>query len=140
MNDDEFEKEKSRWLKEFVYDQWRKILTIFVIGDDVSRNGFNPTDVTSEKIRTVFDNGYKMAMLQTKKSLMKELFNEEDWRTIKILERIMSQIDDRLESQKCFNLYKNDGDKSLLVDAKKRDEEFSIYLKSDMTEWADRHM
>ena len=140
MNDDEFEKEKSRRIKEFVYDQWRKILIIFIIGDDVSRNTFKPENVTSEKIRTVFDNGYKMAMVQTKKSLMKELFNEEDWRTIKILERLMSQIDDRLESQKCFNLYKNDWDESLLVDAKKRDEEFSSYLKSDMTEWADRHM
>ena len=140
MNDDEFEKEKSRRIKEFVYDQWRKILIIFIICDDVSRNTFKPENVTSEKIRTVFDNGYKMAMVQTKKSLMKELFNEEDWRTIKILERLMSQIDDRLESQKCFNLYKNDWDESLLVDAKKRDEEFSSYLKSDMTEWADRHM
>jgi hypothetical protein len=104
----EYEKEKSRWVKEFVYDQWRKILTIFIIGIDVSKNTFKPENVTSEKIRTVFDNGYKMAMLQTKKSLMKELFNEEDLRTTKILERLMSQIDDRLETQKCFNLYKND--------------------------------
>ena len=63
MNDNEYENEKSRWIKEFVYDQWRKILTIFVIGDDISRNEFKLKDVTSEKIRTVFNNGYKLAML-----------------------------------------------------------------------------
>jgi hypothetical protein len=140
MNYAEIEKDKSRWIKEFVYDQWRKILTIFIIGDDVSKNEFQPTNVTSEMIRTVFDNGYKMAMLQTKMSLIKQISIEEDDLRIKILEKLLNEIKDRLETQKCFNLYKGWFDKTLLQDAKKRDDEFKPNLKSDMTKWGDRSM
>jgi hypothetical protein len=141
MNDIEYEKQKSRWIKEFVYDQWRKILTIFVIGDDVSRNEFKPKDVTSEQIRTVFNNGYKLAMLQTKKSLVNEILSERDnEKNIKILEKLLSQVEDRLETQKCYVLYKGWFDKTLLEEAIKREEEFKPNLNTDMTKWGDRSM
>lgn len=140
MTEEDYDKEKSRWIKEFVYDQWRKILTIFVIGDDISRDGFTPIDVTSEKIRTVFNNGYKLAMLQTKQSLLNDLINENDENTRTLIEKLLNQIEDRLETQKCFTLYKGWHDKALLDKAKKREDEFSQNLKSDMTKWGDRSM
>ena len=65
MATEKFETDLLRKSKEFVYEQWRKLLCISVVGEDVSNNQFTPKDVTSEKVRTVFDNGYKLAMLQT---------------------------------------------------------------------------
>ena len=106
----------------------------------MSKNEIQPTNITSEKIRTVFDNGYKMAMLQTKISLTKEISLEEDVLRIKILEKLLNEIEDRLETQKCFNLYKGWFDETLLQDAKKRDDEFKPNLKADMTKWGDRSM
>ena len=134
MDDDEYENERLRRNKEFVYDQWRKILTIFVIGDDICRNDFTPKDVTSEKIRTVFNNGYKLAMLQTKQSLINEMYKTIDGQCLKTIEKLLDQIEDRLETQKCLVTYKGWSDQTLLVDALKREEEFLKYIQSDMTE------
>jgi len=138
MTDEEYEKERMVRIKEFVYDQWRKILTIFVIDVDISKNDFTPKNITSEKIRTIFNNGYKLAMLQTKQSLLIELRNVSDEKQIEVIEKLLNQIEDRFETHKCFNLYK--GDKTLLADAIKREDEFSTNLKSDMTKWGDRSM
>ena len=138
MDDDEYEIERSRRNKEFVYDQWRKILTLFVIGDDISRNDFTPKNVTSEKIRTVFNNGYKLAMLQTKQSLMNEMYKTGDEQCLKIIEKILDQIDDRLETQKCFVTYKGWSDQTVLEEALIREDEFII--SSDMAEWAGEKM
>ena len=78
MSDDKYERDHLRRGKEFVYEQWRKLLCIFVVGDDINTNQFTPEEVTSEKIRTIFDNGYKLAMLQTRVSLKKELFSSHE--------------------------------------------------------------
>ena len=141
MNDFNIDKERSRWAKEFVYEQWRKILTIFVIDIDVSRNDFTPSNVTSEKIRTIFNNGYKLAMLQTKQSLLDEIHKNEDENIRNLMEKLIDKIEDRIETQNLFITYKNKYDESLLSDAIKREAEFSSYLKSNMTKWGeDRSM
>lgn len=138
MNDKEFEKEKLRWEKEFVYEQWRKMLTYLLVGD-INTNLFEPSEVTSEKIRTVFNLGYKLALLQSKRSLMLEMAISDE-KSLTLIEKLMDQIDDRFETQKCFIRYKKDYDESLLMDAIKREEEFKDYLNWDMTKWANRYM
>lgn len=137
---DKYETDLIRKGKEFVYEQWRKLLCISVVGDDVSNNQFTPKDVTSEKVRTVFDSGYKLAMLQTESSLKKELSGCQDSTQVALIERIINQIHDRLETQKCLVTYSGSSDKSMYEDAVKREEEFSRFAKEDVAKWTDRQM
>ncbi len=140
MSDDKYERDHLRRGKEFVYEQWRKLLCIFVVGDDINTNQFTPEEVTSEKIRTIFDNGYKLAMLQTKVSLKKELFSSQEPSQSYMIERLINQIEDRLETHKCLVSYSANHDKLLYDDAVKRDEEFLRYAKEDVTKWGDKQM
>ena len=140
MNNQKYEKEKSRWIKEFVYEQWRKALTISIVNSDVNRNDSEPSGVTNEKIRTVFNNGYKLGLLQTKRSLMIKMSEAEDEKTLNLLEKLFNEIDDRLETQKCFTTYKKSYDESLISEAMKREDEFLINHTFDVTEWGDRRM
>lgn len=140
MSDDKYERDQLRRGKEFVYEQWRKLLCIFVVGDDINTNQFTPQEVTSEKIRTIFDNGYKLAMLQTRASLKKELSECQDTSQMEMIERLINQIEDRLETHKCLVTYSRSHDKLLYDDAVKRDEEFLRYAKEDVTKWGDKQM
>ena len=140
MSDDKYERDQLRRGKEFVYEQWRKLLCIFVVGDDINTNQFTPQEVTSEKIRTVFDNGYKLAMLQTRASLKKELFSSQEPSQTNMIERLINQIDERLETHKCLVRYSGSDDESLYLDAVKRNEEFLRYAKEDVTKWGDKQM
>lgn len=140
MTADKYEQDRLRRGKEFVYEQWRKLLCIFVVGDDINTNQFTLQEVASEKIRTIFDNGYKLGMLQTRVSLKKELAECQDTSQLEMIERLIKQIDDRLETQKCFVTYSGSPDKSLYLDAVKRDEEFLRYAKEDVTKWTEKQM
>lgn len=140
MTSDKYEQDLLRRGKEFVYEQWRKLLCIFVVGDDINTNQFTPQEVTSEKIRTVFDSGYKLAMLQTQIALKKELFGSQDSSQKDMIERLIIKIDDRLETQKCLVSYSCRHDRLLYDDALKREEEFLRYAKEDVTKWGDRQM
>ena len=140
MTADKYEQDHLRRGKEFVYEQWRKLLCIFVVGDDINTNQFTPEEVTSEKIRTIFDNGYKLAMLQTRASLKKELFSSQEPSKSYMIERLINQIEDRLETHKCLVSYSGSHDKLLYDDAVKRDEEFLRYAKEDVTKWGDKQM
>ena len=126
MTADKYEQDLLRGGKEFVYEQWRKLLCIFVVGNDINTNQFTPQEVTSEKIRTIFDNGYKLALLQSKASLKKELFSSQEPSQIDMIERLINQIEDRLETHKCLVSYSGSHDKSLYEDAIKRNEELQI--------------
>ena len=65
MNSDEiYRMKQERKDKEYVYEQWRKILTMHVINEEINRNIKDSITVTSEQLRTVFNNGYKLAMHQ----------------------------------------------------------------------------
>ena len=135
MPADKYELDRLRRSKEFVYEQWRKLLCIFVIGDDISTNQFTPQGVTSEKIRTVFNNGYKLGLLQTRVSLKQELWKSQDASQLEMIERLIDLIDDRLETQKCLVTYSGSDDESLYQDSVKRDEQFSRYAEEDVTKW-----
>ena len=130
----------SRRSKEFVYEQWRKLLCISIVEEDVSNNQFTPKDITSEEVRTIFDLGYKLAMHQTKASLKSELSVCSHSSDAELIERLNSQIDDRLETHKCLVTYSNCHDESLYLDALRRDAEFFRYAKDDLTKWTHKKM
>jgi hypothetical protein len=46
MTADKYEQDCLRRGKEFVYEQWRKLLYIFVVRDDINTNQFTPQEVT----------------------------------------------------------------------------------------------
>lgn len=141
MSDDEYKKAHLRRKKEFVYEQWRKFLCIHVVGVDISTNQFTPEEVTSEKIRTIFDRGYQLAMLQTKASLKQHLFACQNSKQSAEIERLINQIEDRLETKKCLASYSVNHDNLLFEDAVKRDEEFPAFAEADFTTWGtDRKM
>ncbi len=140
MTADKYEQDLLRRGKEFVYEQWRMLLCIFVVGNDINTNQFTPQEVTSEKIRTIFDNGYKLAMLQTKASLKKELFSSQEPSQIDMIDRLINQIEDRLETHKCLVSYSGSHDKSLYEDAMKRNEDFLRYATEDVSKWGDKKM
>jgi hypothetical protein len=116
------------------------LLCIFVVGNDINTNQFTPQEVTSEKIRIIFDNGYKLALLQSKASLKKELFSSQEPSQIDMIERLINQIEDRLETHKCLVSYSGSHDKSLYEDAIKRNEEFLRYAEEDVSKWGDKQM
>jgi len=140
MTADKYEQDLLRGGKEFVYEQWRKLLCIFVVGNDINTTQFTPQEVTSDKIRTLFDNGYKLALLQSKASLKKELFSSQEPSQIDMIERLINQIEDRLETHKCLVSYSGSHDKSLYEDAIKRNEEFLRYAEEDVSKWGDKQM
>jgi hypothetical protein len=140
MTADKYEQDHLRRGKEFVYEQWRKLLCIFVVGNDINTNQFTPQEVTSEKIRTIFDNGYKLVLLQSKASLKKELFSSQEPSQIDMIERLINQIEDRLETHKCLVSYSGSYDKLMYDDAVKRDEEFLRYAEEDVSKGGDKQM
>ena len=135
MSDGEYEQELLRKRKEFVYEQWRKLLCIHVVGVDINTNQFTPEEVTSEKARTIFDRGYQLAMLQTKASLKEQLFACQDPKQSDMIEHLIDQIEDRLETKKCLAGYSVNHDNLLFEDAVKRDNEFLLYAEADFTSW-----
>ncbi len=50
MMDGQYESDLLRRGKEFVYEQWRKLLCIFIVGYDINTNRFTPKQVSSEQI------------------------------------------------------------------------------------------
>ena len=121
--------------KEFVYEQWRKELCFPVVNTDISDNENQPVNITSEQIRAVFDYGYKMAMLQTKDSLLGELYESTNLREKQVIEQLLAEVEDRLETSKCIVTFSKETDKALLNYAQKRETEFSRYLGQLLCTW-----
>ncbi len=141
--DEKYRLEKEMLDKEFVYDQWRKLLCIFVVNDDISVGGSDPREkATAEQIRTVFNNGYKLALLQTRESMVNELrksFGDNDSLNA-ILNGLINQIDDRVSVSSCYEVLKEMSNKSMFTDVKKRDDEFNNYSRDSFCTWGDRKM
>ncbi len=90
-------KQEIRAKKEFVFQQWRRVLCQALVDTDISDNENQPNDITSEQIRAVFNSGYKMAMLQTRESLKAELYESINIDEKRIVERLLSEVEDRLD-------------------------------------------
>ncbi len=128
-------KQEIRAKKEFVFQQWRRVLCQAVVDTDVSDNENQPKNITSEQIRAVFNNGYKMAMLQTRESLKAELYESINIDEKRIVERLLSEVEDRLATSKCFVSYSKEEDKEILSQSFRRDAEFSRYMSESLSTW-----
>lgn len=135
MNSDEiYRLKKERMAKESVYEQWRKWLCIFVVDEDVNVNSVTPKDVTTEKIRAVFNNGYKFAMMQTLESIS-QLMNSSDPLLIEALELLSSQVQDRITTSKCLESYSFRLDESFLSQEIVQDKQFDACSKESFLSW-----
>ena len=136
MNSDEiYRLKRDRIAKESVYEQWRKYLCIFVVDEDVNVNSVIPRDITTEKVRTVFNNGYKFAMMQTLESIS-QLSLSSDPQLNEVLELLASQIQDRITTCKCLESYSRKEDQSFLFQELAQDKQFDASSKESYLSWS----
>ena len=128
-------KQELRAKKEFVYEQWRRVLCLAVVDTDISDNENQPKDITSEQIRAVFNSGYKMAMLQTRESLKAELYESTNIDENRVIERLLTEVEDRLATSKCIVSFSKEEDKELLSQSFRREAEFSSFLSESLSTW-----
>ena len=132
---------KELWTKEFVYSQWRKLLCFFVVDRDINHFDDGNNLITNEQLRTVFNNGYKMAMLQAKESIETEMLKIEDKsKSIDTLIKLVNEIDERILVSNCYEHYKNKDSLALLEKVRARDEEFNEYKKRSLSTWTEFKM
>lgn len=140
MNSDEiYRLKKERLDKEYVFEQWRKFLTMNVVNEDINRNFKDSITVTSEQLRTVFNNGYKLAMHQNFLSVLDlQDFTKEI--THSDLEQLQDQIRDRLATSDCIERHRQNLTDLHLSDAIKRKDEFDRFTAKDFCSWGSKSM
>ena len=140
MNSDEiYRLKQERKDKEYVYEQWRKILTMHVVNEEINRNIKDSITVTSEQLRTVFNNGYKLAMHQNFLALENLLdFSNENNRIE--FDQLLEQIRDRLTTSDCIEIHKDNLFRLSVIDAIKRSKEFDRFTNKDFCSWGSKSM
>ncbi len=131
----DLKKQEIRIQKEIVFQNWRKELCLAVVDADISDNQNQPTNITSEQIRAVFNSGYKMAMLQTRETLKAELYESTNMDEKRVVERLLTEVEDRIATSKCFISFSKENDKELLSQSFKRDADFSRYMSESLSTW-----
>ena len=140
MNSDEiYRLKQERKDKEYVYEQWRKILTMHVVNEEINRNIKDSITVTSEQLRTVFNNGYKLAMHQNFLAIENLLdFSNETNRNE--FDQLLEKIRDRLTTSDCIETHKDKLFRLSLIDAIKRSKEFDRFTNKDFCSWGSKSM
>ena len=140
MNSDEiYRLKEARRSKENVYEQWRKVLTIHVVNEEINREDRDPITVTMEQLRTVFNNGYKFAMHQNMQSLKRSIKVCEDIEKSELLE-LLEQVKDRLITSDCIERHETDILGLTVDEAFKRRDEFNQFTADDFCSWGTRTM
>ena len=140
MNSDEiYRLKQERKDKEYVYEQWRKILTMHVVNEDINRNIKDSITVTSEQLRTVFNNGYKLAMHQNFLAIENLLDFSNEANRIEF-DQLLEQIRDRLTTSDCIETHKDNLFRLSLIDAIKRSKEFDRFTNKDFCSWGSKSM
>lgn len=140
MNSDEiYRLKQERKDKEYVYEQWRKILTMHVVNEDINRNIKDSITVTSEQLRTVFNNGYKLAMHQNFLAIEHLLDFSNKTNRIEF-DQLLEQIRDRLTTSDCIETHKDKLFRLSLIDAIKRSKEFDRFTNKDFCSWGSKSM
>ena len=140
MNSDEiYRLKQERKDKEYVYEQWRKILTMNVVNEDINRNIKDSITVTSEQLRTVFNNGYKLAMHQNFLAIENLLDFSNETNRIEF-DQLLEQIRDRLTTSDCIETHKDKLFGLSLIDALKRSKEFDRFTNKDFCSWGSKSM
>lgn len=136
MNSEEIYRLKElRRSKESIYQQWRKYLCIFAVDEDVNVNSAIPQNVTTEKLRAIFNNGYKFALMQTLESI-ELLKTTNDPKVIELLEHLSTQIQDRITTSKCLESYSTRLDDSFLTQELIQDKQFDDCSKESFLSWS----
>ena len=140
MNSDEiYRLKQERKDKEYVYEQWRKILTMHVVNEEINRNIKDSITVTSEQLRTVFNNGYKLAMHQNFLAIENLLDFSNETNRIEF-NQLLEQIRDRLTTSDCIETHKDKLFRLSLIDALKRSKEFDRFTNKDFCSWGSKSM
>jgi len=140
MNSDEiYRLKEARRHKENVYEQWRKVLTIHVVNEEINREDRDPITVTMEQLRTVFNNGYKFAMHQNMQSLKRSIKVCEGMEKSELLE-LLEHVKDRLITSDCIERHETDILGLTIDEAFKRRDEFNQFTEDDFCSWGTRTM
>lgn len=140
MNSDEiYRLKEARKRKENVYEQWRKVLTIHVVNEEINREDREPITVTMEQLRTVFNNGYKFAMHQNMQSLKRSIKVCEGMEKSELLAQL-EQVKDRLITSDCIERHETDIFGQTVDEAFKRRDEFNQFTEADFCSWGARTM
>ena len=140
MNSDEiYRLKEARRSKENVYEQWRKVLTIHVVNEEINREDRDPITVTMEQLRTVFNNGYKFAMHQNIQSLKRSIKVCEGMEKSELL-ALLEQVKDRLITSDCIERHETDILGLTVDEAFKRRYEFNQFIEDDFCSWGTRTM
>ena len=140
MNSNEiYHLKEARRRKENVYEQWRKVLTIHVVNEEVNREDRDPITVTMEQLRTVFNNGYKFAMHQNIQSLKRSIKVCEGMEKSELL-ALLEQVKDRVITSDCIERHETDILGLTVDEAFKRRDEFNQFTEDDFCSWGTRTM
>ena len=130
---------------EFLFEQWAKYLTIFILDEDIL-NDFKSSsriieNVTAEKLRCVFSQGYRFAMLQVLQS-SKKIYNiaedgealepEEVKHLLKVIRLQHQLIIEKFDDS--FILNRVDGKEGMTLSKKLKDE-FDRHEDRDYLRW-----
>jgi len=140
MEDRDYWDKESRSRKEYVYEQLRKILCIHVVGGDITNNHCPQLEhLTTEQVRTVFNNGYKLAMNQTLDSLKK--LKKIEGSNPDSIDLAIKQVEDRLVTCECFTRSERDFDPLMFEQAIKRANDFQFEVeRQDLSTWGNESM
>jgi len=138
-SDEIYRLKEARRRKENVYEQWRKVLTIHVVNEEINREDRDPITVTMEQMRTVFNNGYKFAMHQNMQSLKRSIKVCEGMEKSELLE-LLAQVKDRLITSDCIERHETDILGLTVDEALKRRDEFNQFTEDDFCSWGTRTM
>jgi hypothetical protein len=141
----EFQRMEASARRESEFEEWRKILTIFIVDGDVNNyfEGGRPwtkEPVTEEKVRAVFANGYRFAMLQClrwleikEQSLSIDLVNESEKKGYQTMKKQLEQFLE-LKIEDSFGLNSIDGRDRYSISKNLKDE-FHYLRDRDVLAW-----
>jgi len=145
LDEVEFQRIEASARRESEFEEWRKILTIFIVDGDVNNcfEGSRPwtrEPVTEEKIRAVFANGYRFAMLQClrwleikEQSLSIDLVDESEKKGYQTMKKQLEQLLE-LRIEDSFGLNSIDGRYRYSISKNLKDE-FHYLRERDVLAW-----
>jgi len=140
-----FQKIEASANRESEFEEWRKILTIFIVDGDINNTSkperpWTKEPITEEKVRAVFANGYRFAMLQCLRWLeIKEQSLSIDWvdeSGNKSFQAMKKQLEQFLEVkiEDSFGLNSIDGRDRYSISKNLKDE-FHYLKERDVLAW-----
>jgi hypothetical protein len=133
-------RDKSQREGEFIFEQWAKYLNLHILDHDILHD-FEPEsekvgNITAEKLRCVFSQGYRFAMLQilqkTKYTYNFSMDHYDAAQLIKILENQQNFIYEKIEDS--FLLNKTDGKDGRIISRNLKDS-FQDEKRHDFLNW-----